>query len=1008
MKDMSSRNRKWIQHCQSTAAVLARPLKFLPLLVIASALAMILTTMSAAGVEYRILVDNLNRPLPGEPPQGWFYNCMGGDRGLLNDINDTNGTGVAYYSKPTSTSYRGEIQRLIGTDLWEFLGFWESLGRPWSQKNQWNPAAIFNPLIRPEDQGQLVGADVVVNRILSPNGLSTLKLRLELKGVDNSGNEQLRASTNFVGRSFLTNGPFPQVFSLAVNPTNTGNVGLFNVVLDDALPGDSLELDNFYLRVQLPALPPGLEPLLFSLAMLLDNYDATNGMVQDRANFPNGDFENVTATAKLAKLLALGIQANLIDATGGRNAIGRIATNLLTRVPRGPANLWPHFTQSGGTVRVAGTEWSSGDTAYAILDLMTALQLIGDPEGQLPACTNFLRSINWTALYLPGQGYSQGYDTNGLLIQYTWRGFGMETFGVQLAALAGGGPMGVMDPPPTDNGSGFILHANYPMVPSGVDRWGNDWNALRLNEVAQQLAWYSNPAHSNYFIVNNGWFGLSAGECPEGWNADDSLIYQAYGLGGRWSVPNDGNHAVVTPYYSGMVAALATSASSNMWVSLENLGMVSPMNFVESLAMNPQTGNLDLVNWLKGSWNLSLFCEGWLMAQPGISSNLQQAVVSISSLSNAWNQLIPKTPPPSIWTQLIGFTNLSANYVFAAAGSTLVVASTAPNQPQLWAGNIAGGFPTLRELAFDSTHLTSSWGWPRQFTGLASYWSNGVPHFYAGSSGGILEVNPAQGLSDALSSFWLWRWDTSTGLRRDGHGLVWNVGSFGAQSGYHDWNPDEGFPWLAWSDQTQTSNRIYSTSSGALFGWTDLRGYFWHGSNLPPVLLSSTGYSTNAGSSWTGYADTSGNAIQATQGEDYGPSVILIVGQYDGKLYIGGVGRPFRPTDCPVNYPGTIFCDVESGLVVAGSGTNLYGSLLPQISGAGMMTSLKRDGPSIRFAFSGRPGNVHRMEYSNDLVHWTTFSTNTVPVSGVFEVVDSAPTSPYTRFYRSVLLQAAP
>ena len=468
----------------------------------------------AAGVEYRVLVDDNNRPLPGEPPVGWFYNCMGGDRGLIRDINDTNGTGVAVYSKPNGTTYRGLLQRTIGSDLWEFLGFWQALGRPNSQKNQWNPAAVFHPLIRPEYQGQLVGADVLVNRIVSPNGYSSLTLKLELKGFDNAGGEVLRASTNFVGRNTLTNGPFPRVFSLEVNPTNTGNVGLFNVILDVAWPGDALDVDNLYLRVRVPELPANLEPLLFSLAMLLNNFDDTTGMVQDRSNFPNGDFENVTATAKLAKLLAMGIQNNLVDSVGGRTAVVQIATTLLTRVPRGPCGLWPHFNQAGGTMRVSDTEWASGDTAYAILDLMVALQLIGDPAGQLPACQSFLNTINWAALYRPGQGYSQGFDSNGLPLPGTWGGFGMETMGVNLAALAGGGPLGIMDPPPSDNGSGFILHAGYPIVPNGVDRWGNDWTVLRPMEAAVQLGWYADPTHANPFLATNGLFGLSAAECP--------------------------------------------------------------------------------------------------------------------------------------------------------------------------------------------------------------------------------------------------------------------------------------------------------------------------------------------------------------------------------------------------------------------------------------------------------------------------------------------------------------
>jgi hypothetical protein len=47
---------------------------------------------------------------------------------------------------------------------------------------------------------------------------------------------------------------------------------------------------------------------------------------------------------------------------------------------------------------VPNTEYASGDTAYAILDLMVALKMIGDPANHLPACQAFLSAINWTAL----------------------------------------------------------------------------------------------------------------------------------------------------------------------------------------------------------------------------------------------------------------------------------------------------------------------------------------------------------------------------------------------------------------------------------------------------------------------------------------------------------------------------------------------------------------------------------------------------------------------------------
>jgi hypothetical protein len=979
----------------------------LTFLVFLAAAAMAPLASNAGWVEYRILIDDCNRPLPGEPPTGWFYNCMGGDRGLIRDINDTNGTGVASYSKTNGTTYRGLLQRTIGSDLWEFFGFWQALGRPNSQKNQWNPAAVFHPLVRPEYQGQLVGADALVSRIVSPSGYSSLTLKLELKGYNNVGNEVVRASTNFVGRSTLTNGSFPRVFSLNVNPTNVGSVGLFNVILDVALPGDALDVDDLYLRVRVPELPPNIEPLLFSLAMLLNNYDDMTGMVQDRSNFPNGDFENVTATAKLAKLLALGVQNNLIEYSGGRTAVVQIATTLLTRVPRGPAGLWPHFTKSGGTIRVNDTEWASGDTAYAILDLMVALQLIGDPVGQLPACQSFLNAINWAALYRPGQGYSHGFDSASQPLSGTWKGFGIETLGVQLAALAGGGPMGIMNPPPTDNGSGFILHAAYPIVPNGVDRWGNDWTTLRQTELAQQLAWYANPAHENPFLATNGLFGLSAAECPAGWDTNSAAIYQAYGMGGRYSGPNDGAHKIVAPHYLGMVSALAPAASSNMWARLKSMGLVSPMNMVESLAINRQTGAIETVNFLKGSWNLGLFCEGWFMAQPGVSESLQQAVAAVPALSSAWNQLFPTMKQAPVWNHLNGLPSSTCDLVFAVAGGTLMVASTAPDAPKLWVADIGSTMSVFRELSFDTNMLQSSWYWSKQITSLAVLWTNGVPHFYAGTSGGIMEVNPNPGVGNALTVFWSWPWDTSAGLRQASNSLVWHVWNCGAESGEHTWSPGTGFSTLHWSVEATETNRIWSSASGAMYGWCDMRGYIWSGTNPPPVLLSSSGYSTNGGATWTAYVSTSGSAIAARNAEVYGQT-ILLVGLSDWGLYLGGFGQPFRALNCPATYPSSMFLDGETGLTIAGTGSALYYAWLPEYSSVGLMTGVRPEGSSIRLSFAGRPGTVYRIEYTGDFTHWTPLSTNTLPPSSSFEVIDTMISTAPTRFYRAVLLQPIP
>lgn len=1002
--------RRTISLSDSLHRRLKRTLKFSA--VLGGALLLLISSPAlrqAAAAEFQALVDDHKRDLPGEPPSGWFYNAMGGDRGMINDTNDPSGLGVAAFSKPTPTTYRGTLVRLNGTDLWEFLGWWYSLGRPLKQKHQFNPLAVFDSLIRPEYQGQLRGAAVKVTQIQSPSGRSDLTLKLELKGFNDSGDEVVRVATNFVGRTGLIGGPFPRTFTLDIDPTTFGRVGALTVLLDRALPGDSLEVDDVMLRIWMPEVAADKEPLLFALAMLLENYDATTGMVQDRSNFPNDDFENVTATAKFAKLLACGIQAGIIDPEGGAAAITNIANALLTKVPRGYGNLWPHFTKSGGTIKVPGTEWASGDTAYAVLDLMVALRMSGDPHGQLPACDAFLHSINWQALRRPGAGFSHGYAEDGTLLPGNWLGFGMETLGVNLASLAGGGPLGEMLPPPTDNGSGFILHAGYPIVPSAKDRWGNDWLALRQDEVNRQLNWYGDVAHSNLALVQLGLFGLSAGESPEGWNADPSQIYQAYGLGGRVGGANDGDHKVVTLHYSGMIAPLNKAAALTMWNSLKNLGLVSPMNIVESMAVNPASAEIEVVNFLKGSWNLALFAEGWALTQPGVSDAVNGAARAIPSVAQALDTLFPA---PNLWSGFTGLPASSSGYVFTGAAGHLVAGDTTPNGPRLWMSDSVSTNAVFTELPFNQALLTSSWSWAKQITSITTLRSDGVDQVYVGTSGGVFEVDFRSGTTNVLLPFWSWNWDSSYGLRAAGNGLVWTVGSYGSASGPHFWTPENGFHFLNWSDVAITNgNQLYSKSTGALFGWSDSRGFVWPGTNPPALLLQSasgypvqSSYSTNGGATWQQFVYLNGDVVQAhVPMEAYGINPVFLVDQA-GNLLIGSVGDSFDSIGSPMQNPSTVFFEENYGLLIAGNGGVFYATQLAPLSRAGVFQRPALVLGGLRLRLNARAGMRHRLEATADFLHWDSVATNTVSPAGMWDFIDTQAASPARRFYRAVLL----
>ena len=77
-----------------------------------------------------------------------------------------------------------------------------------------------------------------------------------------------------------------------------------------------------------------------------------------------------------------------------------------------------------------------------------------------------------------------------------------------------------------------------------------------------------------------------------------------------------------------------------MLENLEATGILTPLNHADVLAVDPDSGT-ETVNWLKGSWNLSLFTEGWLFSNPANRQAARQALAAIPAFAGAWNRLFP-------------------------------------------------------------------------------------------------------------------------------------------------------------------------------------------------------------------------------------------------------------------------------------------------------------------------------------------------------------------------------
>jgi hypothetical protein len=88
-----------------------------------------------------------------------------------------------------------------------------------------------------------------------------------------------------------------------------------------------------------------------------------------------------------------------------------------------------------------------------------------------------------------------------------------------------------------------------------------------------------------------GLFGLSAGEVPDPAMVAKAQIYQAFGVGGRFSPANDGSALlgapVVAPHYSAMIASLYPQEAIAMWSWLINALSRPRWIFVLALAAIP-------------------------------------------------------------------------------------------------------------------------------------------------------------------------------------------------------------------------------------------------------------------------------------------------------------------------------------------------------------------------------------------------------------------------------------
>ncbi|MCB9421307.1 MAG: hypothetical protein H6667_16005 [Ardenticatenaceae bacterium] len=571
------------------------------------------TTNAILPPEVDVIVDDfLPQPLQGDPV--YYYNRLGGDRGALNNVL------LAYGI--------GQVRITIQSDTWG--GMWFSLNHPDREKAPIDFSAVLPAQIQEEYQSQITDLNVKIAES-TPNAT----LRIELKND---------ASLNWSQTTSLSGGT--QVLSYPLSAiTDTTNL---NFVLEPATAGDYVVINEITLTATNPISDVALAGFVWSYGMLLNNFEPATGLVRDRSNYASGEFEAIQATGGLAAATAVAHQLGIINTNDAITIVNRISDTLLLDVPR-YNGLWPHFveiTPSYAITIVANTEYSSVDTAIAVVGLLEAQQALGLDTG---GTEQMLNAIDWADLKLVN-GISHGYTEDGTRLTSSWDVFGGESWLIDLvyAAATAEIPPLAYPLPPTANGSGFIDEMAWLFYPPPCpnDYWGADWLDYRREAVDNQVHYFCEN-YPTSCVCQKGLFGLSAGEVPTPSAVAKGQIYQPFGIGGQFSAPSDGvsllGAPVAVPHYSAMAAPLTSTAAISMWVWLIDEGPFSPLNNIESLMFpaDATSCSADELVWneLKGSWNLTLQALGWgryLAQQRGETPVLWQAMRDNPFLTNGY------------------------------------------------------------------------------------------------------------------------------------------------------------------------------------------------------------------------------------------------------------------------------------------------------------------------------------------------------------------------------------
>lgn len=473
-------------------------------------------------------------------------------------------------------------------------GVWHSLSGLAREHQSFDLRAAYPPPIAPAFQPRVVGVQAVV----SGSG----KLKLEFRRSNDGNREKTLETTEWSKTFALAGDPLAsQTLTAEVDADQIAQTHFLNWVAES---GADLCVDSLALQVELPPVDFPTYVFLSSYAKLARCYSEQTGLVRDRAHTTPDVFNNVSATGLFALATAAACQLQIVEPERAKVILRRISEAIQT-LPR-KHGLLPHFVklQDGKWVPLAGSEYSTVDTALCLIPLRIAAMALQDQETAARAL-EMLKAVSVGTLRDANGFVIHGLRENGEPLASIWRDWGGETALVLMMQRIAAGPSFVpkMDENGrTHRGIGFISELPAMFLPQFNTHMRAhaglvDWRAYRLARLAEQKAYFPSRAPKS-FAAEFGLYGLSAGEASNG---------KGYHVGGV----EDPEEKLIFPHYILMSAQLESDPRTayDLLGRMEQRGWLTPWGLVEHVksdgrAYLPMIGSLNASFEAMGAYHL--------------------------------------------------------------------------------------------------------------------------------------------------------------------------------------------------------------------------------------------------------------------------------------------------------------------------------------------------------------------------------------------------------------------